>query len=334
MKRLDIYGLIHATYAAYALYVLTTHEVFDALVRGPRTISDLALRCGLQPRSLEQLLLTAVSLGYLRRVGEVVLIENKAFVLTKPSQSWLRSYLLIWGEQMNPAFGHLEAWATKGENPFAAAKGAKLWEFYRQNSKAHERFVEFQDAVTDQVHTPLIASLLEVGDARQMVDVAGGKGSVACSVLAKHPQLHAIVFDQRHMQQAAIDRIERAHLSSRCRFVGGSMLESVPEGADLYLIKHVIHAWPDRGAVQILSNIRSAMPAASRLVLIEGVLDHDCGDSEFLQTRNLEQMAWTDGKVRTLGEFKALTRAAGLEIRAVNHTVVNDLSFLECTRSE
>lgn len=334
MKQLNIYKLIQATYATYALYVLTVHEVFDALIRGPRTSPDLALSCGIQTHALEQLLSAAVSLGYLRRMDDAFRIEKKALVLTKAGKSWLRSYILIWGKQLNPAFGHLDAWAAKGENPFAAAKGDKIWDFYRKNSEANALFVEYQDAVTDQVHTPLVSSLLDIGDARHFVDVAGGKGSLACSLLTKHPRLQGTVFDQPHMRQAATHRIEQADLTDRCRFVGGSMLESIPEGADLYLIKHVIHDWPDRGAVQILGNIRSAMSRTSRLVLIEGILDQNCENNEFLQTRNLEQMAWTDGKVRTSGEFEALTRAAGLGINAVQHTEINDLSFIECVWSD
>src|SRR5207253_1174289 len=89
---------------------------------------------------------------------------------------------------------------------------------------------------------------------------------------------------QHHMQQAVLGNIERAHLSNRCRFVGSSMFESLPAGADLYVIKHVIHDWPDSDAVQILARICAAMTASSRLIMIEGMVDQACNHSDRLHT--------------------------------------------------
>ena len=85
--------------------------------------------------------------------------------------------------------------------------------------------------------------------------------------------------------------------------------------------------------MQILTNVRTAMSHGARLVIVEGILDHDCEDRDTLVTRNLEQMAWTSGKVRTLSEFEALTRAAGLVVSSVTHTEINDLSFINCVRA-
>ena len=215
MRALDICALIHASYATHALYVLAKNDVFDALVRGPVSAPDLASRSGLQQSPLEQLLQVAVGLGFVRRVADGYRIEKKALALTRASRSWLRSYLLLWGEQLNPAFGYLQNWAVAADDPFFNAHGAKIWDFYRQNRTANERFVEFQDAVTDQVHTPLIASRLRVDDARQLVDIAGGKGSLACAILNRHAQLTGVVFDQQHMRAAVTERIRLANLRDR-----------------------------------------------------------------------------------------------------------------------
>lgn len=329
----QLHRLIQNSYAAQALYVLTKHKVFDSLMRGPMTVPALAAKCGLQRRSLEQLLLVAASLGAVRQTGETFAIEDQAFALTRYGRSWLRSYLLLWGEQLNPTFANLEAWATQGVNPFECAHGATIWQFYRQNSEANKRFVDFMDSVSEQYHVPTIVRELRVDGATKLVDVGGGKGALACALLAAHPEMCGVVFDQLGIEQKATERIVRAELTRRCQFVGGSMLESCPAGADLYLIKHVIHDWEDRAAVQILTNVRTAMSHGARLVIVEGILDHDCEDRDTLVTRNLEQMAWTSGKVRTLSEFEALTRAAGLVVSSVTHTAINDLSFINCVRA-
>lgn len=46
-----------------------------------------------------------------------------------------------------------------------------------------------------------------------------------------------------------------AGLDGRCRTVGGDLFDSVPEGADAYMMKHIIHDWDDDRSMQILSNL-------------------------------------------------------------------------------
>ena len=45
----------------------------------------------------------------------------------------------------------------------------------------------------------------------------------------------------------------------RCKLVAGDFFELVPEGADAYLMKKVLHDWSDDDAVRILVNCRRAM---------------------------------------------------------------------------
>ena len=40
--------------------------------------------------------------------------------------------------------------------------------------------------------------------------------------------------------------LQAAGLADRCQVVGGNFFESVPAGADAYLMRHIIHDWEDR----------------------------------------------------------------------------------------
>ena len=74
----------------------------------------------------------------------------------------------------------------------------------------------------------------------------------------------------------------------------------------------------------------------SKLLIIEGVLDRafnaNKDESEYLHLRNVEQMAWTPGKVRSLGEFRALLSRAGLLIEKVDDSEVFDISYILCKK--
>jgi hypothetical protein len=87
----------------------------------------------------------------------------------------------------------------------------------------------------------------------------------------------------------------------------------------------------------ILIQIFDSMRVDSRLMIIEGVLDrkfhHEKNESEYLHLRNIEQMSWTPGKVRSLDEFKALLNRVGLSIEKVNDSEIFDISYILCRKS-
>ena len=58
----------------------------------------------------------------------------------------------------------------------------------------------------------------------------------------------------------------------RCDLVAGDFFESVPEGADAYITKKVIHDWDDERAGKILDNCRRAMARDGKALLAETIL--------------------------------------------------------------
>ncbi len=48
-----------------------------------------------------------------------------------------------------------------------------------------------------------------------------------------------------------------------------SFLDAVPSGADIYMMRHVIHDWDDSNCIKILSNVRAVLPDHGRVLVIE-----------------------------------------------------------------
>ncbi|MEO8496573.1 MAG: methyltransferase [Planctomycetota bacterium] len=57
-----------------------------------------------------------------------------------------------------------------------------------------------------------------------------------------------------------------------CRLVDGNFFESVPGGADAYVMRHIIHDWDDKKALAILKNCHAVMSPGSKLLLVESVI--------------------------------------------------------------
>jgi hypothetical protein len=107
--------------------------------------------------------------------------------------------------------------------------------------------------------------------ARTVVDVGGGYGELIIAVLRQAPHLSGTLFDLPHAIDDARRSITEKDLSARCTCVAGNFFDSVPPEADLYILKSIIHDWPDDRARTILENCRRAMPSDGRLLIVERV---------------------------------------------------------------
>jgi hypothetical protein len=116
--------------------------------------------------------------------------------------------------------------------------------------------------------------------------------------------------------EGAAGPIRDAGLGDRCRAEGGDFFKAVPAGGDCYLLKHIIHDWPDDKAMTILRNSRSAANPGGRLLLVELVIPP--GNAPNVgKLLDLEMLVVASGKERTEAEYAALLAGAGWKMERV-----------------
>ena len=143
------------------------------------------------------------------------------------------------------------------------------------------------------------------------MDVAGGVGGMLAGILESAPALRGTLFDQPSViEQAKADRL--LDLRGRCDLAGGDLLESVPAGADAYIMKHIIHDWGDARASKILQNCRRVMKTGGK--------DPGRGPGDRTARTHPDPKKFFDvammlmpgGRERTESEWHALFAASGL----------------------
>jgi hypothetical protein len=67
---------------------------------------------------------------------------------------------------------------------------------------------------------------------------------------------------------------------SRVTIEAGDFFETVPVGADAYVLSHIIHDWTDEQCAAILGNCRKGIRPGGRLLIVEMVLP--AGDTPHL----------------------------------------------------
>ena len=163
-----------------------------------------------------------------------------------------------------------------------------------------------------------------------VADVGGGNGSLLISVLQKHKGLRGILYDLPGVTERAKANLAAAGVADRCDVIGGSFFESIPTGADAYLMRHIIHDWDDEKSTTILRNVHTAMAGDARLLLVEGVIPPGNGPN-FGKLLDLTMLTIPGGKERTEAEYRALFRGAGFELTRIVPTTA-EVSVIEGQR--
>lgn len=164
--------------------------------------------------------------------------------------------------------------------------------------------------------TAALLAACDFGRFESVIDVGGGNGALIAAVLAAHPTVRGVLFDQPHVVSAAAPLLARAGVADRCRTVGGSLFDSVPEGGDAYLLRAVIHDWDDEHAVRILARVKSALREGGRMLLVERVIAPP-GEGRDAKFSDLNMLVGPGGRERTEAEFTRLLEAAGLRLERV-----------------
>lgn len=320
---LNVGNLLTMSWAAQAVYVAAKLGIPDHLRSGPKSVAQLVALSGCVEGRLHQLMRALAGFGVFAADGQGLYRLTPMSQQFADPESDLRLYILLWGEQLWAAAGEMLPMVKSGQVAYELACGKTLYEHYKANPEAGNRFVDFMNSVTEEQKLTLV-SAFDFSRFRHVVDIGGGRASLLTSVLQANPGVRGTIFDQPLMADLVSDRIRSSRLEGRCLFAGGNFLESVPSGGDLYLIKHVLHDWDDLHVATILKNISAALPPRGTLIIIEGLMDERNDAGRFLKMRDLEQMVWTGGKVRTRREFGRLLGSAGLNIEETRQTGVRD----------
>ena len=99
--------------------------------------------------------------------------------------------------------------------------------------------------------------------------------------------------------------------------MGGDFFESIPNGADAYLLKHILHDWSDEDCLRILKNIYAVAEPGTKLLIVDAVIGAR-NEHEFAKTLDMQMLVLThEGKERTHAEWKELLHSSAAAARRV-----------------
>jgi hypothetical protein len=135
-------------------------------------------------------------------------------------------------------------------------------------------------------------------------------------VLQKYPDMRGILFDLPTVVEGAPTFIKRYGLEGRIDVRSGDFFESIPSGADAYLLKHILHDWNDEDCLPILKNIYAVAEPGTKLLVVDPVIGAR-NEHEFAKILDIQMLVHVHGKERTQAEWKELLHAAGFQLTRI-----------------
>jgi hypothetical protein len=313
-----------------AIYVAARLGIADLLKDRPQTSAELASATGTHGATLYRLLRALASCGVFAED------EQKRFRLTPlaaPLQTGPGSMRALTLHLLESptwlAWNGLLGSVQTGETAFLRVHGTEVFPYYGAHPESAQPFnqamIEASQVVGEAVRRAYDFSVFD-----EIVDVGGGQGGLLTAILQGSPGLRGVLFDQEAVVEGARGRVLALGLVDRVKIVAGNFFDRVPESADAYLLKYIIHDWDDRRSLVILRNVERAMRKEGKLLLIEGVVPGG-NDPSFSKLGDLHMLVMTGGRERTAQEYRQLLDRAGFKLERIVPTE-SPVSVLEAVK--
>jgi hypothetical protein len=288
----------------------------DMIAAAPLGSDEVAARKGLDRDATRRFLRGLAAWGVFAEGDDGRYSPTPISEAYRSDRPGLRNMALMLSEEAYPTWSELVYSLQTGKSAFEHIHGKGRWEKLAEDPEDLAQFNAAMVETSKRISRDVVAAY-DFGWARSVVDVGGGNGALLAGVLRANPSLRGVLFDLPAGLDGAAAAMAAAGIAERVEILEGSFFDAVPEGADAYMLKSILHDWDDEHAARILATCRAAMPPSSRLLVVErfvpervttGALDLAAVMSD------LHMLVLLGGRERTSFEFSKLFQPAGLRL--------------------
>jgi hypothetical protein len=307
--------------------------IADAMGDAERSAQEVAAKCQADASSVYRLLRTMAALGLLQET------QPQHFRLTAmgqplrkdaPDSAW--SGVVFWADLLADCWSQLGECVRTGQNAVRVMAQTARIPRWSQDPNASDIFRAVMGTAPTEDYAP-IAAAWPFPATGVVADLGGGGGSLIRAVLEWHPALRGMLVDRPESIEAATAHFKDAATVDRCELIAADLSEAVPPGADVYMLKHVLHGLTDEKAVAMLRHCHAVVPPAGGLLVIEFVLPDvvaaPAPELLFRFMSDLNMMAVTGGRERSEHEWRQVLKEAGFTLTQNIPVPEMDVSILE-----
>jgi ubiquinone/menaquinone biosynthesis C-methylase UbiE len=309
--------MLQGYFLSQVVHVFATLGIADHLTGGPKTSDALARLTASDSGAMRRLLRTGVGFGLLeeRHPSSFALLPLGA-LLRSDAPGSLRDYIIAMAA---PSFwlpwGQLERAIQHGKESFTDVFGMNVWDYYAQHPQEGRHFANAMSNISAMVADEVVAQY-DVSTCRKIVDIGGSHGTLLAALLRANPAAKGVLFDRPNVIAEARHVIHSLGLNEHVELVEGDFFEEVPAGADLYLLKWILHDWDDAQSLAILRNIHRVAASESKLLIVERLLP-SAPEPSPVHLMDLNMLVLAGGRERSREEFETLLSSAGYRLERI-----------------
>jgi hypothetical protein len=311
-----MFQLLNGVFVVGAVSCLARLSIPDLVEHGPKSAEELAAQIGADPRALYRLMRATACVGVLSEGADGKFSETPlSAVLRSNANPSLRAFAIMHSRDWHGlAWSHLDYCVRTGKQALDKIYGTPIFQFLEQHPEEGKLFHQAMSDLST-IDGPAVAEAYSFVEIQSIVDVGGGHGLLLATILERNAHMKGTLYDMPHVVAGAKGG-PLEPVMERCTLASGDMFSAVPEGADAYIMKHIIHDWPDEGCINILKACRKGVKPGGKLLVVDNVIQpgNEFAPGKFL---DLQTLIFPGGCERTEKQFHKLFAAAGWRLNRV-----------------
>ena len=308
----DIYRVRDGIYAADMLLTAIVHlDLFSRLGEQPTTKEELCRALGTVDRPTDVMLTLFAAMGLIEeRQGTFHLTKLASEHLVKSSPWFLGPYYESL-KNRPVALDLLKVLRTGKPANWGSQKDEKDWHKAMESEDFAAQFTAAMDCRGVYL-AQAVAKALDLSGRRRVLDIAGGSGIYACSLVTHHPHVAATVFEKPPVDAIAARAIANRGCSERVTVVAGDMLAGpLPTDSDVHLYSNVLHDWDEPIVRKLLASSFAALPAGGLIVIHDAFLNAEKNGPLHVAEYSVLLMHSSEGRCYSTREMEQYLMEAG-----------------------
>jgi len=309
---LEIYRYRDGLYAVDLLAAAVVHlDFFTWLARTPADAAAICAHFGIAARPTDVMLTLFTANGFITSQGGVFHVTELGEEHLSQNSPWNLApyYASLKDRPVTKDFLSV----LKNDKPanWGSAKDALDWHKAMETEAFANSFTAAMDCRGLYLGQALAKSL-DLSGCSRLLDIGGGSGIYACSLVAHHSHLRATVFDQKPVDQIAAKLIAQRGFSDRVGVVAGDMFQDpLPGDCDVHLYSNVLHDWGVPEVRRLVAASFNALKPGGRLIIHDAFINADKSGPLPVVAYSALLMHSTQGKCYSTAEYEELLGEVG-----------------------
>ncbi|MCU1259143.1 MAG: hydroxyneurosporene-O-methyltransferase, partial [Bryobacterales bacterium] len=159
--------------------------------------------------------------------------------------------------------------------------------------------------------SPEVVRAFDLSGFRKIADLGGATGHLNIAACERYPNLCGVVFDFEKVLAVAREQIAKSPAGGRIECIAGDFFQDELPEADLFAMGRILHDWSPEKVELLARRVYERLPAGGGLLVAEKLLNDDKSGPVPAQMQSMNMLVCTEGRERSLEEYRALLRGVG-----------------------